>query len=371
MKSTKIGYRVRLGATVGAALAISLGLMSCSGATSDAEGAEAGAGEDVSLVIASWGDPFTSSTQEFLVDPFVEETGYDVQIVDAPGKYVASLEAQNQANNIEWDLLDSTSGPDAYIAYDQGLIQEMPADVKERLLDVLPKDAVTDFGITWSILGYITACNADAAQVCPENTTELFDTEAFPGARTSISTSPLVNLSMAEIASGVAPEDLATHEIDLERAFEKLEQYQAAGGTWWSSGDQNMQVFSTGEVDMGISYSGRAYAVSDELENLEIHWDQGLYNPGFWNVVEGSENSEAAWEFVEWIASHPEAAANWAQAMGYSVPNPESFDYIEESVAETLADFPTNREKLALMNYNWYVENYKDVNDRWQEFLRG
>lgn len=366
MKSMKIRNRIRLITAIGAVLTLSGGLLSCSDAGGAGEGKE-----KPSLVIASWGDPFTSATQENLVDPFVEETGYDVQIVDAPGKFVASLEAQNQADNIEWDLLDSTSGPDAYIAYDQGLIQQMPADVKSRILEELPESAVTDFGITWSTLGYITACNADTAVACPQNTTELFDTEKFPGARTSIATSPLVNLSMAEIASGVAPADLSTHEIDLDRAFATLEKYQAEGGTWWSSGDQNMQVFSTGEVDMGISYSGRAYAVGADMENLEVNWDQGIYNPGFWNVVEGSDHSEAAWEFVEWVASHPEAAANWGVALGYSIPNPDSFDYIEDDVAATLADYPANRDVLGDMNFEWYVENYKEVNDRWQEFLRG
>lgn len=334
-------------------------------------GGNANGGETPSLVIASWGDPFTSATREHLVEPFVEETGYDVQIVDAPGKFVASLEAQKQANNIEWDLLDSTSGPDAYLAYDQGLIAAMPDDVRERILAVLPESAVTDFGIAWSILGYITTCNADNVEACPSNSTELFDPASFPGARTSIATSPLVNLSLAELASGVDIDELATHDIDLDRAFGKLEEFKAAGGTWWSSGDQNMQVFATGEVDMGVSYSGRAYSVAKELPNLQISWDGGLYNPGFWNVVEGSDHSTEAWEFIEWVATHPEAAADWAVALGYSVPNPESFDFIPGDVAETLADFPANRELLAVMNYDWYVENADDVNVRWQEFLRG
>ncbi|MFC5337000.1 extracellular solute-binding protein [Leucobacter denitrificans] len=370
MKSTKIQRRLGLGSIAALGLAASLGLVACSsGGGTTGEGDENGG--EVSLVIASWGDPFTSATMEFLAEPFMAETGYDVQIVDAPGKYVASLEAQNQANNVEWDLLDSTSAPDAYIAYDKGLVQKMPDDVKKRILEALPEDAVTDFGITWSILGYTTACNADAVTVCPQNTTEMFDTETFPGSRTSISTSPLVNLSLAEIASGVDPAELANHEIDMDRAFAKLEDFKAAGGTWWNSGDQYMQILSTNEVDMGIGYSGRSYAISDEMGNLEIHWDQGLYNPGFWNVVEGSENSDAAWEFVEWIATHPEAAANWGQALGYSVPNPESFDYIDADVAKTLADYPENRELLGGMNFNWYVENYQDINDRWQEFLRG
>lgn len=322
------------------------------------------------LVIASWGDPFTSATKEHLVDPFVEETGYDVTIVDAPGKYLATLESQVAADNVEWDLLDSTSAPDAYVAYDQGLIAEMPADVQERLLEVLPEDAVTDFGITWSILAYITACNTEAAEACPADTTEYFDTEAFPGSRTSISTSPLVNLSMAEIANGVPAAEISTHEIDIDRAFETLERVKAETGVWWSSGDQNTQVFLNGEADMGISYSGRAFAADAENGSMQINWKDGLYNPGFWNVVAGGDEAES-WEFVEWIANHPENAAAWAEALGYSVPNPEAFDYMSPGVPETLADFPANRELLGDMNFEWYVENFDEVNERWQEFLRG
>lgn len=354
---------------VGAAVAATalLGVTACGGG-SGSPGAE---GEKPSLVIASWGDPFTSATQKHLVDPFVAETGYEVQIVDAPGKYLASLEAQQQADNIEWDILDSTSGPDAYIAYDKGLIEKMPDDVQERILQELPETAVTDFGITWSTLGYIIACRTEAVEKCPSNTTEFFDAEKFPGSRTSIATSPMVNLSLAEIAAGVPVEELATHEIDLDRAFKTLESIKPELSTFWSSGDQNMQVFNTGEADMGISYSGRAYSVDKQGTPMNITWDEGLYNPGFYNVVAGSDNSAEAWEFVEWVATHPEAQAAWGEELGYSFPHPEAFDFVSDEVAETLADFPANRELLGVMNYDWYVENYEEVNTRWQEFTRG
>jgi putative spermidine/putrescine transport system substrate-binding protein len=352
-----------------AAATLALGLTACGG-SSGTSGAQA-EGEKPSLVIASWGNPFTEATQTYLVDPFVKETGYDIKIVDAPGKYLASLESQQQANKIEWDLLDSTSGPDAYLAYDKGLIDKMPDDVRERILKDLPESAVTDFGITWSTLGYIIACRTEAVQKCPANTKEFFDAKGFPGSRTSIATSPMVNLSLAEVAAGVPIEDLATHEIDLDRAFATLESIKPQMSTFWSSGDQNMQVFNTGEADMGISYSGRAYSVDKDGTPMSITWEDGLYNPGFWNVVKGSAHSAEAWEFVEWIATHPEAQAKWGEALGYSVPNPKAFDFISDEVASTLADFPDNRELLGRMNYDWYVKNYDEVNKRWQEFIRG
>jgi putative spermidine/putrescine transport system substrate-binding protein len=247
----------------------------------------------------------------------------------------------------------------------------MPDDVRERILQELPESAVTDFGIAWSTLGYIIACRTEAVQKCPSNTTEFFDADAFPGARTSIATSPMVNLSLAEVAAGVPVEELATHEIDLDRAFATLEKIKPQLSTFWSSGDQNMQVFNTGEADMGISYSGRAYSADEQGTPMSINWDEGLYNPGFWNVVAGSDNSTEAWEFVEWIATHPEAAANWSEALGYSVPQPKAFDFFSDEFAGKLADFPQNRELLGRMNYEWYVENYEEVNKRWQEFIRG
>lgn len=327
--------------------------------------------DDNTLTIASWGDPFTSSTRKNLAEPFEKETGIKIQIVDAPGKFVSNLESQKQANNVEWDLLDSTSGPDAYIAYDKGLIQKMPDDVKSSLSKTLPKDAVTDFGITWSILGYVNVCNTEAVTKCPATGEELFNSAEFPGKRTSISTSPLVNLSMAELANGVSKDDLATHDIDLDRAFATLEKFNSAGGSWWSSGDQNVQLLENGAADMGISYSGRAFAVKEGGTPLKITWKDGLYNPGFWNVVEGSHAPKNAWKFVEWVGTHPEAAANWGEDLGYSVPDVKSQDYFDKSVVKTLADYPKNKKQLANMNYDWYVENYAEVNDRWQEFLRG
>lgn len=49
-------------------------------------------GESNSLVIATWGGAFTEATQDNLVAAFTEETGIDVQIVDAPGTQAAQMQ---------------------------------------------------------------------------------------------------------------------------------------------------------------------------------------------------------------------------------------------------------------------------------------
>jgi putative spermidine/putrescine transport system substrate-binding protein len=356
----------RLGATAVTAAAAIL-LAACGGGS---EKPAAGAEDKGPLVIASWGAYFTAATKKNLVEPFTKETGIQVQIVDAPGKYVANLQSQQKAGKMQWDLLDSTSGPDAYLLNDQKLVEPLPADLKSRLEGVLSKGSVTDFGFTFSNLGYVIACRSDKVKDCPADAKTFFD-KSVAGRRQSVATSPLVNLSLAELASGVAPKDLKNHEINLDRAFAKLKEIKPEMKVWWQSGDQMEQAYRNGEVDMGIAYSGRAFSLNDKGTPMKVVWNDGLYNPGFWNVVKGSQHTKASFKFLEWVATHPENQAGWAKDTGYSVPNPKAFDYMTDELKTKQVDWPANREQLAELNYLWYVKNQAEVNKRWQEFLRG
>jgi putative spermidine/putrescine transport system substrate-binding protein len=350
-----------------ASVALTAGLMaSLTACGNDASSS----GDEEKLVIASWGGSFSKATKERLAKDFESDTGIEVQVVDAPGKFLASIESQKKAKKFEWDLLDSTSAPDAWLAYDSGLIAKMPSDLKKRLETKVVDGAVEDFGLAWSTLGYTVACQTEDASDCPANSVEYFDTEKFPGNRTSIATSPMVNLTLAELASGVSADEISTHEIDLDRAFAKLEELKPLMKVWWQSGDQMNQVFTSNEADLGIAYSGRAFNLDEQGTPMKVVWEQGAYNPGYWNVVEGSTHKEAAWKFIEWLADHPENAAAWAEDLSYSVPVKGAFDHMDEKTRAQMADLPENREKLIDINYEWYVKNADEVNARWQEFLK-
>lgn len=331
-----------------------------------------GAAEDSGpLVIASWGGHFSQATQEYLVKPFMQETGIEVQIVDAPGKQVANLQAQERAGKFQWDLLDSVTAADAFVLADLGLLAELPPNLKAKLESELQEGAVESFGFTFSNLAYVIACNMDVMESCPDNQADFFDPSKFPQAREMIATFPLLNLTFASMAGGVQPQDTATSPIDLDLAFSKLEEIKPQVKLWWESGDQMEQALRTGEVDMGIVYSGRAFGLIDTGMNLQVNWSGGIYNPGYWAVVAGSQHKDAAFRFLEWVATHPEAQAKWAEATGYSVPHPKAFDYLDEKTKTRLADYPDNYKQLARLNYDWYVEHQEEVNKKWREFLQG
>lgn len=360
------GVRRRLlRVAVGAGAVTAFLLTGCSGQSG-------GDDEGITLTVASWGGAFSGSIMDLYAEPFEEETGIKLEVVDAPGQFVAGVQAQKDAGSIEWDVLDSISAPDAYIMDAQGLTSKMPEDVRASLTEVMGDVPVKEFGMAYSNLGYILGCVEDAVQNCPSSTAEgFFNAQKYPGERTSIASAPMINLTLAEIAAGVPVSETGTHEIDLDRAFETLDSIRDEVTVWWDSSDQVRQILSNGEASMGVLYSAEPYQLTMDFGvPVTPVWDGGLYNPGYMQVVADSPHEEAAWQFIEWLGTHPEIQAQWAEVNLYSVPNPEAFDFIDEETAKMLVDNPQNRELLAEINYQWYVEHVDEVNDRWQEFLR-
>lgn len=318
------------------------------------------------LTVGGWGGRFTASTQEFLAKPFTEETGIKVQFVDAPGEQVARLRAMREAGRIEWDLVEALDASSAAVAYHEGLAADMPAEIRQRLEEILPADRITEHGIYFANNAFVIGCNRDVAKACPTTAAEFFDVERFPGPRAIIDR-PLIALTFALAADGV---DIAKADgVDFDRAFAKLETIKDHVRVWYSAGDQMEQIVRDGQVAMGLLWSGRSYGLISQGVNLQVSWDGAIYDPGEWFVVKGAPNEKAAWEFIVSLAANAEGQAKWSTEMAYGLANPDAFKHMDPAVAETLPDWPANFEKAIIPDHAFYAANVKEFERRWIEFL--
>ncbi|GAB2449768.1 ABC transporter substrate-binding protein [Nocardioides hungaricus] len=317
---------------------------------------------DGTLVIASWGGRFTQTTQKYLADPFSEETGIKVQIVDVPGTQVTQLQAQRDAGTMQWDVMDSLGAADAFVLDSMNLLEPLTDQQKATYSDALGKDKVSDFGFTYANLGYIIACREDVE--CPTTVPEFFDPQAFPGTRAFPGASPSQTTSILAEAAGV---DLPQ---DVDTLLQPLRDLKPDIKVFYTSGDQQEQLLRQGEVDMIIMYSGRAYSVQDSGTPLTINW-AGTYDPGYTAQVADAPNPEAAARFLDWVVANPEAQAKWAEEMQYSVPSPDALDLMPADVAQRLADYPANFEKLGQQDFPWYVENQKAIDSGLNQIIQG
>lgn len=348
-------------------------LVACGG--SDDSGSESTANEGSSssgtLIVGGWGSSYNVATKKFYADPFTADGGAKIKFDDAPGTQVAKLNAQNRAGDITWDMIDSVAGADGFLLDKQGLLEPLPSDLKTKFEDVLGEGKVSDFGFTMGNLSYAIVCNMDKMDTCPKTMAEFFDADKFPQSRQLPSAAAMEVLTMAEVARGVDNSETSTTDPDMDADMKLLDGIRDKVRVFWESGDQSEQVFRTGDADMGLIWSGRAYRLQDEGRNLEINTAGGGYEPGYWTVTKGSKNKDEAFKFMEWIATHPEEQAKWSKKLSYSVPNPKALDLMTKKQRERLPDYPPVFETLAVPNFTWYADNAEQVNAAWQEYLRG
>ncbi len=352
-----------------ATTAVTLGLLATTAACSAESGDTAGSGDD-RLVIASWGGAFSEATRSAFAEPFFEETGIKVEVLDT-GNHVATVQAQAKAGAIEWDLLDSATWPDAMILDEEGLLEHWPEDLQADLVDTYGEAAVTEFGHDNSGYGLVLVCNRETVEKCPTTVEELFDPEAFPGKRMLPGDPAFFHQLVASVAlsEGADPKDLYG-DTDVAALKDRLASIADDVSVWWTSGDQQNQALLQGEADMGMMYSGRAYQVLDEGVDLDIFWD-GLYVTGSMSIVKDAPNSDAALEFIEWMRTNPEAQAKWSEMMFYAAPHPEIYEFLPEDVAVRLATYPDNFEKLAIQDMTWIADNKQAMDDAFLSVIGG
>ena len=318
------------------------------------------------MVVATWGGAYSDAFREAFSNPFSEETGVEVQIVDAPGGYNAMLEAQAAANNVTWDLID-LGEEDAVALVDAGLLQPLPDDVKADLIEAVGEENVTDYGISFASYGSVIACNTAAADACPATPAEFWDVENFPGRRTMYGDGWSDALVYALLADGVAKEDL--FPIDVERAFAKLDEIKPSIDVWWTTGDQSQQIFRDEEVVMGILWDGRASGLREQDVDIQLSFDGSPISRDLLVVPTNAPNAEAAFEFLRWYATHPDGGATWIEAMGYGVANPEAYANVAPEVTADMGGAPENMAQGVILDVEWSRENRDEVLPRWTEWL--
>lgn len=341
------------------------------GCGDDDDGNGGGGSEPAELTVGAWGGTIDKATKAYYTDPYSDETGDSFVFDDAPAAQLARLQAQNKAGNVTWDLLDSVGADNAWPLYEEQLLEPLPAGLKARLTAELGKDKVTDFGFTHANIAHVVVCNLDQVDKCPKNMAEFFDVEQFPGSRMFPGIGAITATAMAQSALGVPPEQIANDPPDLDAVFGKLDEVKPEIKVFFTSGDQQEQVMRSGEADMGIMWSGRAYALKAQGMNLEINWDGGVYEPSYWAVPAGAPHKQAAFKLIEWIATNVDGQSQWANELHYSVPNPKALDKLPANVQEELADTPSNFEQIVTPNYPWYAQNTKAVDGRFQDYVKG
>ncbi|MFL5335100.1 MAG: extracellular solute-binding protein, partial [Geminicoccaceae bacterium] len=72
---------------------------------------------------------------------------------------------------------------------------------------------------------------------------------------------------------------------------------------WWNSGAQPVQAVGSGDAAMALGWNGRFQAGMDEGLPIAMAWGQSVPQVGFFMIVKGAPNRDAAVKFLRFIST--------------------------------------------------------------------
>lgn len=254
-------------------------------------------------------------TDPALIEPFEQAFNVKVNLREYEGTG-AALALLEQSRPGDWDVL-VVDGIDVFRAVEAGVLAPLPegaVSTEGFFPEVIMEENNTIDGVTYAVtekFGYNTiSYNADKVDPADMESLSTVWSEKYAG-RISIYDYYLPVMGLAAIADGIATADIGTGDLE------------AIGGTLSTMRERAASVagvvaaqtaLATGEVDIVVGGGEWLTAVlAEEQPNLTwtipkegaVRWAQSI------GVVEGSENTDLALEFINYIVS-PEGQARLA-----------------------------------------------------------
>ncbi|ESZ55374.1 hypothetical protein X727_33140, partial [Mesorhizobium sp. L103C119B0] len=296
--------------------------------------------ENRPVVLATNGGAYEKIIREDWLSPFEEATGIKVVVIPSgnTAERRAHVQAMIASGNVTWDMfiegaMDAEAPSHAEHAAN---IDDFCAQFTDRA-DLLPGSCKAS-GVLWgrgaTLMSYSKEHFPNGG---PTSWEEFWDTEAFPGIR-AMPAQPDAwrQLTAALLADGVPVDDL--YPMDVDRAFEKLDELRPHVGMWWTTGDQTTQGFRNGDSDAGFMWMTRTTALRNEGQPIAWSYDGALLVGDRYAVVKGAPHKAEALELLKFFLDSPEVQGKICEALACTPPSTEALQYM---TAEARANMPT------------------------------
>ncbi|WP_368298690.1 PotD/PotF family extracellular solute-binding protein [Cytobacillus firmus] len=282
------------------------------------------------LTIFNWGDYIDAD----LVDKFEQETGIKViyETFDSNEAMMTKIEQGGTAYDIAVPseyAIEKMKEEDLLLPVDHSKIPNLKY-IDPRFMD-LPFDPENEYSIPyfWGTVGilYNTDILGDK-EITSWN--DLWDPELknqillIDGAR------EVMGMGLNSLHYSLNDKD-KDHLIEAKEKLDRLTPNIKA-----IVGDEIRMLMENDEAGIGVVWSGTAQELMWEKDNLEYVVPKEGSNLWFDNMVipKTAKNPEAAHQFMNFILD-PENAAQNTEYVGYSTPNKEALQYMDE---ETISD---------------------------------
>lgn len=322
-----------------------------------------GALKGVNMTFVSYGGIYQKGQQDAAIDPFATASGATL-VQDGPTDY-AKLKAQVESNNVTWDVVDTGSvWADAQC---DKLLQPLDYSIIDK--SKIPNGLATKCSVPAMQYGYVLAYNKTKfGGNPPTGWKDFFDTARFPGKR-AINGDPTAAepgaYEAALLADGVAPDKL--YPLDTARAERVLNAARPAL-VFWKTGAESQQLLESGEVDMAMLWSGRAYGAIKNGAPYAVQWNQFFPVMDTLTVPKGVRSPKAAMALINYYLGAAQQE-KLTELTTYSPVNTDAKPRLDELTSSFITTTKARQDQAVPVDATWWAANQDALLTHWSEWL--
>lgn len=295
--------------------------------------------------------------RDVLAPLFTKETGINVQVTTGPD--IAKVRAQVQADNIEWDVMETT-GAMAYGGQKEGIWEAIDYKVIDPARFV---SAPPSFAVPWFIYSDGIAYDPARTPKPAKTFAQLWDVKNFPGPRV-MRNSANEYLEIALLADGVPPANI--YPLDVDRAFRALDAIKPHVKQWAAQSQVPISMIQRNEAVYGVAGTNRVKFARDAGVSIDVSLEQNILGWVNLSVPKGSKNRQAAMTWIEFL-TRPNIEAMTANMHGLTPAVKGVEQLLDPKIRPWMVDLK-NPKNLLLSDAYW-ADNYLKLDKRFKEWI--
>lgn len=318
--------------------------------------------EGETLVVLGYGGSVQEAMEEAWFKPFEEEYGVKIESVSPPDS--GQLTAMGESGACDYDLL--INDPSNFLKWDEaGYMERLDYNVVDN--SDFGDDYYDDVWCAADIYTTSICWNTDQYQDGEEPHTwaDIWDADKRKGDVT-LYNYPMLTLESALLADGVSTSEI--YPLDVDRAFEKMDEIKDSVRVWYDTGEQSVQALSSGEVATGGIWVGRALSAKENGDPVDVTFNESIVGIDAFGVMKGCANPELAMELISYCTTQ-EAGARFMEAYPYGVVNDKAYDLLSDEASEQLCVLPEYRDKQVVVDYDYWYENADELVEKWNQWM--
>lgn len=309
------------------------------------------------LTITTAGGDYGTAIKKAMWEPAATELGVTVR-EETQSDGFAALKMQVTSGAVTTDVIHLGS-PEGAQAAAQGLLEPLDYSIIDP--KSLPEGAKSDYCYPFTSYGTVMAWNTKTFGSKPPTTwADFWDVKAFPGRR-ALRANAQDLIEIALLSQGVAPTDVYTvlsSPDGLKKAIARIAELKPNVAVWWTSGAQSAQLLKDGEVDLVVTWNGRAQSVKADGGAADYSFKGSVIGTDCLAVPKGTANKAAAMKLIA-AMTKPEREAKLTDFIAYGPVNPKAYEggLIPADRLQLLATAPANGGTSVFSKADWWVKN--------------